>query len=179
MSEGFCGCIQNICNSIEYKGGVNSLGIQVVKKEELKVVGICWNGTYLQTETIPGLFSEMERRLNEISYKTADPVIIAPFHSRETEFTYYVTTPVEQIHQVPNGMVGFTIPRKNYVVTSHFGPADEVEDTYQRLFTWMKEYGYEQDHQALSLEIYQQHSHGQDLSKNLLFEIYIPVKTYN
>lgn len=91
------------------------MDIQVVEKNELKVVGISWNGTYAETNTIPSLFTELEARLNEVAYQTKEPILIAPFHSRETEFTYYVTTPVEKIENIPEGMVGFTIPRKNYV----------------------------------------------------------------
>ena len=88
-------------------------------------------------------------RLEEVSFQTKEPVLIAPFHSRETEFTYYVTTPVEKIEDIPEGMVGFTIPSKNYVFATHKGSQEEVENTYQQMLCWMKEYGYEQDHQCL------------------------------
>jgi AraC family transcriptional regulator len=159
------------------KGGVN-LGIQVVEKEEIKVVGISWNGSYSQMDTIPGLFNELVKRLEEIPNKTEEPVLIAPFHSRETEITYYVTAPVEKLEEIPAGMVGFTIPRKNYVYAKHKGKLEEVEKTYQRIFSWMNEYGYEHDHQALSLEIYKGKHKEQNDSGELQFEIYLPVKTY-
>lgn len=154
------------------------MDIQVVEKNELRVVGISWNGSYTETNKIPKLFTKFEQRLEEISFKTEEPVLIAPFHSRETEFTYYVTAPVEKITEIPEGMVGFTIPSKNYVVTTHKGKADEVENTYNLLFTWMKEYGYEQDHQALSLEIYKEEHKEQNASGDLHFEIYLPVMVY-
>jgi AraC family transcriptional regulator len=154
------------------------MGIQVIEKEEMKVVGISWNGTYAQMSTIPSLFREMINRLKEVSFQTKEPVLIAPFHSRETEFTYYVTTPVEKIDEIPEGMVGFTIPSKNYVFATHRGSQEEVETTYKKIYSWMEEYGYEQDHNALSLEVYkEEHSH---LNENgeLHFDIYLPVKTY-
>ncbi len=162
---------------IVQKGGI-SLGIQVIEKEEMKVVGISWNGTYSQTQSIPGLFTIMEERLAEVSYQTKEPIFVAPFHSRETEFTYYVTTPVEKIDAIPEGMVGFTIPSKNYVVTSHKGRPEDVENTYLRLFSWMEEYGYEHDQQALSLEIYNEAPKQRNASGDLNFEIYLPVKSY-
>lgn len=159
------------------KGAIN-LGIQVVEKEEMKVVGLSWTGTYSQVNTIPSLFIKMEERLGEVGNKTDEPIFIAPFHSRETEFTYYVTKPVERIDDVPDGMVGFTIPSKNYVFTIHKGKQEEVEHTYERLYTWMKEYGYEQDHQALSLEIYKEVDPIQYAAGDLYIEIYLPIKTY-
>lgn len=159
------------------KGGI-CMDIQVVEKNELKVVGISWNGTYAETNTIPSLFTELEARLNEVAYQTKEPILIAPFHSRETEFTYYVTTPVEKIENIPEGMVGFTIPRKNYVCATHKGRPEEVENTYLQLLKWMKEYGYEQDLNALSLEIYPEANKHLNASGNLHYDIYLPVKQY-
>lgn len=154
------------------------MGIQVVEKEELKVVGISWNGTYSETHNIPNLFKVMENRLSEVSHQTEEPVLIAPFHSRETEFTYYVTKPVEKIDEIPKGMVGFTIPRKNYVVGTHKGRPEEVENTYHQMFSWMDEYGYELDHHALSMEVYKEEHKQQNINGDLHFDIYLPVKTY-
>jgi AraC family transcriptional regulator len=154
------------------------MNIQVVEKNEIKVVGISWNGTYGQAGAIPHLFEKMEERLCEISHQTDEPVLIAPFHSRETEFTYYVTAPVQEIDAIPEGMVGFTIPAKNYVTITHEGSPNEVENTYNRLFEWMKDYGYEQDHSALCLEVYKEEYRDQNAAGNLHFDIFLPVKTY-
>jgi AraC family transcriptional regulator len=154
------------------------MDIQVIEKKEMKVVGISWSGNYTQFNEIPQLFNVLEERLDEISHQTNDPVLVAPFHSRETEFTYYVTKPVEQIDEVPKGMVAFTIPSKNYVCTTHVGKPEDVESTYQQLFSWMKDYGYDQDHQALSLEIYKEEHKHLNTTGNLHFEIYLPIKVY-
>jgi AraC family transcriptional regulator len=159
------------------KGG-NRMDIQVIEKEEIKVVGFSWNGTYSQTSTIPQLFDQMEARLEEVAYQTNESVFIAPFHSRETEFTYYVTIPVERIDDIPEGMVGFTIPSKNYVFSTHIGRSEEVENTYKQMFCWMKEYGYEQDLQALNIEIYKEMDKDLFASGDLHYEIYLPVKSY-
>ncbi|WP_180960168.1 GyrI-like domain-containing protein [Neobacillus cucumis] len=154
------------------------MSVKVIEKEEIKVVGLPWTGTYGEAKTLPSLFNKMEERLEEVACLTNEPVVIAPFHSRETEFTYYVTKPVQKIEDVPEGMVGFTIPRKNYVVTTHKGRLEEVENTYHQLFTWMKEYGYEQDHHALGLEIFKEEHKQQNVSGDLHFEIYLPVRSY-
>jgi AraC family transcriptional regulator len=154
------------------------MDIQVVEKEEIKVVGISWNGTYSQTSTIPKLFEEMEARLEEVAYQTNESVLIAPFHSRETEITFYVTTPVERIENIPEGMVGFTIPSKNYVFATHRGRPEEIENTYLQILAWMREYGYEQDLQALSIEIYNEEDKQLNSSGDLHYEIYLPVKSY-
>lgn len=154
------------------------MDIKVIEKDSLKVVGISWNGCYTQSNAIPSLFKAMEERLQELPNKTNEPVLIAPFHDRETEFTYYVTAPVEEIDEVPEGMVGFTIPRKNYVFTTHVGKTEDVEHTYRKLFTWMEEYGYERDYAALGLEVYKQEHREQNFKGDLHFEIYLPVKVY-
>lgn len=159
-------------------GGI-SLDIRVIKKEAFQVVGIPWNGTLAQREHIQRLFTEMEHRVDEVLCPAEDSVWIAPYHSRETEITYYVTIPVEKIVDVPNGMVGFTIPEKSYLFGNYRGSAADVNDTYINMFAWMREYGYEQDYQALCLEIYQQDfTHKDNKEDGLQVDIYLPIKQY-
>ncbi|EKN65731.1 hypothetical protein BABA_19101 [Neobacillus bataviensis LMG 21833] len=154
------------------------MGIQVIEREEIKVVGISWNGTYSELGTIPGLFAKMIDRLEEVSHQTKEPFLIAPFHDRETEVTYYVTKPVEKIDEIPEGMVGFTIPSKNYVFTVHKGSHEDIEKTYQKVYVWMEEYGYERDYSALSLEIFKEEYKLPSALGDLHYEIYVPVKAY-
>jgi predicted transcriptional regulator YdeE len=145
----------------------------------MKVVGISWNGTYSQMEQLPFLFETMKQRYDEVLYQENQNIIIAPFHGRETELTYYVTVPVKEINFVPEGMVGITIPEKNYVFCTHKGTAAEIEHTYRRIHAWMVDYGYEQDHRALSLEVYNSSINKRDFFDEIIkFEIYIPVKRY-
>jgi predicted transcriptional regulator YdeE len=42
----------------------------------------------------------------------------------------------------------------------------------------MKEYGYEQDHNALSIEVYKEEHKHLNANGELQFDIYLPVKTY-
>lgn len=150
--------------------------IQVLEKEEIKVIGISGSGTYSQMDTIPELFNEMKVRLEEVPNQTNDAIIIAPFHSRETEFTYYVTTPVEKVEKVPDGMVGFTIPRKNYVYCSYKGSFKDLENTYRQMLVWMQDYGYDLDDHALSLKVVKENEF--DSEGSMGFELYLPVKSY-
>lgn len=155
------------------------MDIQIIEKEEMKVIGISWNGSYSQVNKIPRLLEEFEIRSLEINDQIDENIMIAPFHSRETELTYYVTKSVEKISHIPDGMVGFTIPAKNYVYATYCGSPKEVDDTYLKIYSWMKEYGYEQDHQALSLEVYEKDFRQVTPSGiQLFFDIYIPVKKY-
>jgi AraC family transcriptional regulator len=156
-----------------------SLYIDIIEKKELKVVGLSWNGSYSQIKKIPGLFAELQMRFDEICYQAEEPIMIAPFHSRETELTYYVTIPVEKIEFIPEGMVGFTIPAKSYVTATHLGTPSEIDDTYSKMYAWMNEYGYEKDDRALSLEVYDRDfKRLKSAKKQLNFDIYIPVKQY-
>lgn len=152
----------------------------MIEREEMKVVGIPWNGTYSETDQIPFLFARMKKRFDEVLYQKNHNIFIAPFHGRETEMTYYVTVPVEEFTNIPEGMIGFTIPEKNYVFCMHNGKAAEIEHTYRGIEAWMEEYGYEQDHQALCLEVYKSNISEIDFIDELIkFEIYIPVKKYS
>lgn len=156
-----------------------SLNIDVIKKREMKVVGIAWNGSYSQIKKIPGMFAELQMRYDEILYQTDEPILIAPFHSRETELTYYVTIPVEKIEFIPEDMVGFTIPARNYVTATHVGTPGEIDQTYSKIYTWMKEYGFEKDLRTLSLEVYNRDfKRLNSAKKQLSFDIYIPIKQY-
>lgn len=150
--------------------------IQILEKEEMKVVGISRSGTYSQMTGIPDLFDELKERLEEVPNQTDSSVFIAPFHSRETEFTCYIATTVKNIENVPDGMVGFTIPRKNYVFSSHNGSLEDLETTYKQMLVWMEEYGYDLDDHALSLEVLREQS--RDNEYNRLYELYLPVKIY-
>ena len=117
--------------------------------------------------------------MDEVPFRKNENIIIAPFHKRETELTYYVTVPVEEIDLIPESMVGFTIPEKSYVFCRHNGDAAEINNTYKNMLSWMEEYGYEQDFQALCFEIYKSDRKEDLFSENgLPFEIYIPVKKY-
>ncbi|MEW9051447.1 MAG: GyrI-like domain-containing protein [Neobacillus sp.] len=154
------------------------MGIKVIEKPEMKVVGISWNGPYSELNEITKLFNAMESRLNEVSFQTGESIMVAPLHIRETELTYYVTAPVDRIENIPEGMVGFSIPQKNYVFATHVGRLEEVENTYSRIFEWMKDYGYELDEQALSLQIYKPEHKEENAAGKLHFEILLPVKCY-
>jgi AraC family transcriptional regulator len=155
------------------------LNIRVIEREEMKVVGIPWNGSYTELDQIPKLFTMMKNRFDEVNCKKNDNIFISPYHGRETELTYYVTVPVEDFNYVPEGMVAFTIPEKSYVFCIHNGSAAEIEHTYGKIQDWMHEYGYEQDFQALSLEVYKTTFNEEHFYHDQIqFEIYIPVKKY-
>ena len=94
--EEFEGLSENNRDMEYIRGGI-CLEIEVLEKEEIKVVGISWNGTYSQVDIIPELFDVMKERKDEVPNQTKESILIAPFHSRETELTYYVTAPVEKI----------------------------------------------------------------------------------
>lgn len=160
-------------------GGEIFLDIRITELEELHAVGLSWSGTYSQLDQLTNLFTFMEERKNEIGKTKNQNIFVAPFHNRETEMTYYVTIPVEKIETIPEGMVGFTIPAKSYVFGTHIGTAAEIENTYKEIFSWMDDYGYDLDRNALSLEVYKTGSK-KDYSSDeqIQFEIYLPVEKY-
>jgi len=150
---------------------------KVVTMGPKKLVGISWSGPYSQIEDIPKLFQEFEARIDEIPKESKESSFICPFHDRKTEFTYYVTIEVERLDFVPPGMVSIELPHQKYIKGIHEGSQNEVQNTYNKLFDWMKQNGYSKDDRSLSIEIY--HEEDEEMNKsieNRKFEIYIPVK---
>jgi len=149
--------------------------IQVVTLENLYVVGFAWSGPYANSSEIPLLFSQFEQRLAEIEAPVTTEWIYAPFHSRETEFTYYVTLAVDELRTRPSGMTGFQIPGKSYAKATHQGPAAEVTATYRTMFSWIKENGYRQNPSALTIERYDR-SRDNASKEYLQYDIYLPLQ---
>lgn len=152
------------------------MNIKIVTLDPKKLIGISWSGPYSQMQNIPKLFQEFEARLEEIQQKTEETAFICPFHDRKTDFTYYVTIEVESFDPIPPDMVGIELPEQKYIKGIHEGPENEVQNTYYKLFDWMKQNGYSKDYRSLSIEIY--HEDDEEINKsseNRKFEIYIPV----
>lgn len=50
--------------------------------------------------------------------------------------------------------MALTVPAHKYSVFTHVGPMDRVQDTYNQIFTWLCENGYQKEEMAFSLESY-------------------------
>jgi len=130
---------------------------KIVRLPEKHVIGIRFSGTFPMLEQeMPKEWERFLARQEEI------PLVVEPHIRYDISdenhtykiFTEYVAVEVERFEQIPEGMVGFTIPPRTYAQFTHIGPMAQVKDTYTRLFQWLDEQGLAVDWSALRMERY-------------------------
>mgnify|MGYP001497918167 CR=1 FL=1 len=91
---------------------------------------------------VPKLWKQLERRKDEILYRTDMNYRVELFLGRNGDiFTEAVGFVVKENSPVPEGMIKVSVPSYRYAVISHRGP--DVQQSYLKVFQWMKENGYE------------------------------------
>lgn len=159
------------------------MDITILELAEKKLVGMKFAGpfTALSVE-MPKLWATFLSRVAEVAHLTG---AAQPFYGVGDEnfeyktHTEFIALEVERFEKIPHGMYGFTLPAQRYLKATHVGPMTGVQDTYRRLFKWMKEHGYEQNLTALRMEQYDQRFiptvDASDREENA-YEILIPIK---
>ncbi len=150
----------------------------IVSKESMNLIGVDWSGPYTQRE-IPELWKVFVERVGEIGGRINQSEYVCPSHGRKTDFTYYITVQVASLEAIPAGMKGIIIPAQTYVKITHRGPMEQVGETYDRLFRWMAESGYQPNREELWLEVYDDRYRSAIDDPNRAeneYEIYMPVQ---
>jgi len=134
--------------------------MNVVELRAMKLVGIkvlCPGDQY--AVEIPYATALLKDRLNEIKDASQPVRFIGAFkvgdHTEEDD-GYWVCVEVNQIYDVPFGMVSLVIPPQKYAVMTHHGPNDEIRETYEKLHHWIENNQYERVLNAWHLEISEQ-----------------------
>ncbi len=91
---------------------------------------------------------EFYKRKGEIRNVIHPERYISPSFSSEVLFTYLICMEVEDLSNVPEGMIGFTIPPHRYARVKSKG------DPYQDIHNYLDSIGQQSDRRALALEIY-------------------------
>ncbi|MBD1371429.1 AraC family transcriptional regulator [Hazenella sp. IB182357] len=149
--------------------------------ENFKLIGLGWTGPYEAAARgdIVKVWKNFFSRLPEIAGIVEKNVYYAPFHSRKTDFTYYVGVKTEADVQVPTGLIQLAIPVQQYAMFTHQGPMSQVEQSYLQAWEWMKEQKLDKDVSVLTLERYDHRFHpihDEAESETNEYEIYIPVQ---
>ena len=114
---------------------------KIVTKTEFKVVGMRYYGDNRNNE-IKALWDrffpkiqDIEHRVNpEISYGVCYP---AEDETENSEFEYIAAVEVNDFGEVPEGMIGKTVPARKYAVFTHKGSVDRISETYKYIYgTW-------------------------------------------
>jgi predicted transcriptional regulator YdeE len=130
--------------------------VRVLKLEEMKVVGFAINvsfqdGDFSKIGKTKQLFID---RLNEIKHAVDTETYWAPWYSCENMFTYFYCLQVNELSDIPDGMMGFTIPTATYAVVYYDGPHPMNPDPYGTLAAYRRENGLVHAEKKMNLEKY-------------------------
>lgn len=131
--------------------------MKVVELNEKKLVGIrvvCAGHQYVKE--IPRAAVQLKERLTEIRELVHPARLIGAFIAgdfSEEEDGYWVCVEVNEIKEVPQGMVSLVVPKQKYAVLRHTGPNLEIRAAYERLHQWIEENEFERVPRAWHLEI--------------------------
>jgi Uncharacterized protein conserved in bacteria len=131
--------------------------VKVVELSEKSLVGIrvvCPGDQYVNE--IPKAAFKLKERLNEISDVISPARLVGAFIAgdfSEEEDGYWVCVEVNEIKEVPDGMVSLVVPKQKYAAIRHTGPNYKIKNTYEKLHTWIEENKLERLQRSWHLEI--------------------------
>jgi AraC family transcriptional regulator len=165
----------------QLKGELDMVAIEpnIVKKAEFLVIGPAIKCTIEDEENIKRipLFWEEEMAKNTLDKipNAVNPTtcygVCMDFES--PKFTYMIAKEVSSLDDVPDDMIGRTVPAATYAVFTARGPCTKaIQDTTRYIYsTWLPESGYEHAMTA-DLEVYDERCSDDDTSE---VDIYIPI----
>ena len=164
------------------KGGF-TMEPKIVTKDGFKIVGMKIFGENTNDE-IKELWNKFIPRIDKIKHRlnkdiTKDISYGMCYPSEEMnesgEFEYIASVEVSSLGDVPQGMVGRTIPRQKYAVFTHKGVVDRIKETYKYIYgTWQPKSGCELV-RAPDFEYYDERFDA-DNQEDSEMDIYIPIK---
>jgi predicted transcriptional regulator YdeE len=124
--------------------------VQMLDLPEINLVGLCITSPFKGhlPERVEDMKQEFRRRKDEIRNVIHPERYISPSFSSEVLFTYLICMEVANLSDVPEGMLGFTIPPHRYAKLKSKG------DPYQDIHDYLKANNKQSNKRALSLEIY-------------------------
>lgn len=152
--------------------------VKVITLPEMKMVGYPVNVSFKD-----GVFSNIgltKQRFmdNKAAIKHAvDPdTYWAPWYDSEVMFTYFYCLQVSELEDVPEGMMGFTIPASTYAAVRYEGPHPWNPDPYGMLADYRKNNGVAIKERGMVLEKFR---FDKECIPNeyIAIEVYGPIKT--
>ncbi|KRF20224.1 GyrI-like domain-containing protein [Paenibacillus sp. Soil787] len=124
--------------------------VQLLELPEIKLVGLYVTSSFKGhlPERVEEMKREFHKRKGEIRNVIRPERYISPSFSSEVLFTYLICMEVEDLSDVPEGMIGFMIPPHRYAKVK------SKDDPYQVIHDYLDANGQQNDRRALSLEIY-------------------------
>lgn len=85
---------------------------------------------------------EFVERRNEIVNAKDKEVLLSPYMCNDIIATYFACLEVSDLTDIPDGMIGFTLPAQTYAKINCTNKS--IGEAYDRIFKWMHEKGYVQ-----------------------------------
>jgi len=116
----------------------------IVTREAFQAVGLKWEGTFAGASAgeIRVIHTEMQKRLQEIKHVlNPDKLLGLSYHMTEVGFTHYAVVAVEQLEDIPDGMVTIAVPSLTYAKCEH-AKGHSIEKSYNHIYAWIEQQGY-------------------------------------
>jgi predicted transcriptional regulator YdeE len=131
--------------------------VTTIKLGEMKMVGFPVNvafkgGDFSQIGKTKQRFME---RKQEIKHVINPDVYWAPWFNCEVMFTYFYCLQVSELSDIPDGMMGFTIPETLYAAVKYEGPHPMDPDPYGLLASYRQENGIVHKEESMIIEKYE------------------------
>lgn len=124
--------------------------VQEIDLPEINLVGLCITSPFKghSPERVEDMKKEFFKRKDEIRNAVHPERYVSPSFSSEVLFTYLICMEVANLIDVPEGMLGFTLPPKRYAKVKSKG------DPYQDIHDYLKANNKQNNNRALALEVY-------------------------
>jgi predicted transcriptional regulator YdeE len=124
--------------------------IEMLELPEMKLIGLSITSSFVghEPERVEAMKREFHSRKDEITDVIHPERYLSPHFSTENLFTYMICMEVEALANVPEGMLGFTIPAHRYVQVKSKG------DPYEELHSYVRANNLQSNDRALAIEIY-------------------------
>ncbi|MDW0115934.1 effector binding domain-containing protein [Sporosarcina thermotolerans] len=114
---------------------------------------------------------DFERRMDEIANSKSKQVLFSPYMSNGIFATYFASLEVDELNEIPDGMMGLELPLMKYAKICCSNRT--IDQGYSKLFAWMGENGYKQNqfNDSCPIEIF----YLENGAKEEVVEILIPI----
>ncbi len=147
---------------------------KIVTRDEFKVVGIQYIGQRGSDE-FPKLWNRFMPLMSNVANWVEPQVSYgASFdHEDPEKLRYIACREVSDLDNVPEGMVGETVPGGTFAVFTHTGPVDTLNETYDLIYgTWLPAAGIETD----TFYDFERYDLRFNNSETSIMEIWIPIR---
>ena len=146
---------------------------KIVSRDAIKLVGIEFEDSFEKAYLIMNMWVALGPKLHLIKHPVEPHILYGVWHTKPgaSKPVYLVGVQVTAFEDIPDGMVGLTVPAGRFVMLAHQGNMGAVGATYEAIMKWMHDTG-AQHNEAATLEVYDT---TQPLSDDYRVPIYEPI----